>query len=190
MSGSGWMDSEWRSFLRKHWQAVGLFVLGAALAFAWAVYVFVWFADNAQSSNLVPGTLGLWTMGNLVSFIVYAILWGLLLVGVPVAIAGFLGWQWWKKQPEAEKMDYHFGGRKRATGGGGGSLFFFIAFCIKVYADGKWNIPISTFTLDYVVGSIVTILVLVAIVVGIGAAIGLAWWTRHEMKRPSLVGLP
>ena len=182
MSSSGGMDSEWRAFIRTRWRVFALFGLGVTLAFAWAVYVFVWFVSNAQSSNLVPGILGLWTMGNLVTFTVYAILWGLLLVGVPVAIAGVAGWRWWRKQPEAERMDYRFGGRKRATSGGGGSLFFFIAFCIKVYADGKWNLPIAAFTLDYVVGSIVTIVVLVAVIFGIGAAIGMTWWIRRETK--------
>jgi hypothetical protein len=185
MSGSAAMGSEWRRFMRKHWRAGALFVIGVALAFAWAVYVFLWFVSNAQSSSLVPSTLGLWTIGNLVTFIVYAILWEILLVGIPVAIGGVLGWQlWWKKLPEAEKMDYHMGGRKRATGGGGGGLFLFILFCVKVYIDGKWNVPIANFTLDYVVGSFLIILVLGVIIVGIPATIGLTWWIRRETKTP------
>jgi hypothetical protein len=158
-------------------------VVGVALAFAWAVYVFLWFVSGVQSSNLVPGTLGLWTIGTLVTFIVYAILWELLLVGIPVAIGGVLGWQWWRRLPETERMDYHVGGRKRATGGGGG-LLLFIVFCVKVYIDGKWNVPIASFTLDYVVGSLLIILVLGVIIVGIPAAIGLTWWIRRETKTP------
>ena len=182
MSGSGMPGSEWRSFMRKHWRAAAAFVVGGAFAIAWAVYVFLWFVSNAQSSNLVPGTLGLWTIGNLVTFIVYAILWELLLVGIPVAVGGVLGWRWWRNLPEAERMDYHMRGRKRATGGGGGGLFVFIVFCIKVYIDGKWNVPIANFTLDYVVGSLLIILVLGVVVIGIPAAIGLTWWIRRETK--------
>ena len=182
MSSSGKIDSEWRSFVRKHWRTAALFVIGVALAFAWAVYVFLWFVTNAQSSSLVPITLGLWTIGNLVTFIVYAILWELLFVGIPVAVGGVLGWRWWKKLPEAERMDYHMRGRKRATGGGGGGLFVFVVFCIKVYIDGKWNVPIANFTLDYVVGSLLIILVLGVVVVGIPAAIGLTWWIRRETR--------
>ena len=176
------MDSEWRSFIRRHWRAAALFAVGLALAFAWAVYVFLWFVGNAVSSSLVPGTLGLWTIGNLVTFIVYAILWELLLVGVPVTIGGILAWQWWKKLPGSEKMDYHMSGRKRATSGGGGGLLVFILFCAKVYIDGKWNEPIANFTLDYVVGSLLIILVLGVVIVGIPAAIGLTWWIRRETK--------
>lgn len=184
MSSSGEMGSEWRSFIRKHWRAGALFVISAALAFAWAVYVFLWFVSNAESSNLVPGTLGLWTIGNLVSFIIYAIIWELLFVGVPVAIGGFLGWRWWKKLPDTDRMNYRMRGRKSATGSGGGGLLVFILFCVKVYIDGKWSVPIASFTLDYVVGSLLIILVWGVIIIGIPAAIGLTWWIRRETRTP------
>lgn len=176
-------DSDWRSFMRRHWSAVTMLGLAAALAFIWAVYVFLWFVGNAQSSGLVPGLLGLWTMGNLVAFILYAVFWEFLLVGIPIAIVAVVGWQWWKRLPEEERRGGQFGGRKRSAGGGGVSLLLFIAFCLKVFIDGKWNVPIATFTLDYVVGSLITILVWGLIIFGIPIAIGLIWWINHEMKK-------
>jgi hypothetical protein len=177
-------DSDWRGFMRRHWSAAAMFVLAVALAFIWAVYVFLWFVGNAQSSGMVPGILGLWTMANLVTFILYAILWELLLVGVPIAIVAVVGWQWWKRLPEEERRGDHFGGRKRSAGGGGVSLLFFIGFCVKVFIDGKWNVPIATFTLDYVVGSMITILVWGIIIFGIPIAVGLIWWISRGMKKP------
>ena len=61
----------------------------------------------------------------------------------------------------------------------------FIAFAIKVYVDGNWHVPISTWTLDYVVGSMITILIWIAAIFAIPAAIGLAWWISHVMtKKP------
>jgi len=162
-----------------------MLVLAGALAFGGAVYVFLWFVSDAQSSGLVPATLGLWTMANLVNFILYAVFWELLLIGVPIALAAVGGWQWWKRLPDEERRGYYFGGRSRSTGGGGGvSLLFFVAFCIKVFIDGNWNIPISDFPLDYVVNSMVTILVWGLVVLGIPLAIGLTWWIRHEVKKP------
>ena len=170
--------------MKKHWRMLGVSVVGAALALTGAVLVFLWFVGMAQSSGLVPMTLGFWTMANLVTFILYSIFWELLLVGIPIVIAVVVGWQlWWKRLPMDERR-FRFGGRKRSTGGGGGGLFFFILFCIKVFVDGKWNVPISTFTLDYVAGSVILILVLVVIVFGIAGAVGLTWWLSREMKKP------
>ena len=154
------------------------------MVFVGAIYVFLWFVGNAQSSGMVPATLGLWTMANLVTFILYAIFWELLLVGVPAAIAAVIGWQWWRRLPDGERSGCHLGGRSRSAGGGGISLLLFIAFCIKVFIDGKWNAPIATFTLDYIVGSVITILVWGLIIFGIPAAIGLVWWISREMKKP------
>jgi hypothetical protein len=175
----------WKKFLRMHWSIVVILAVACLLAFAGAVYVFLWFVVSAQSTGLVPATLGLWTMGNVVTFILHLVFWELLLIGIPVAVGAVVGWQWWKRLPNEEKRDYHlFGKRSRAESGGSGiSLLFFVAFCIKVFIDGNWNVAIATWTLDYVVGSIITILVWTAIVFGIPIAIGLIWWIHHEMNK-------
>jgi hypothetical protein len=177
--------SDWRGFMRRHWKAVVIFVAAGALALAGSVYVFLWFARNAQSTGLVPTTLGLWTMSNLVNFILNAIFWELFLIGIPVVVGAVAGWMWWRRLPDAERRGYHFFGRRsRATGGSGGvSFFFFIAFCIKVYLDGNWNVPIGTWTLDYVVGSVVLILEWALVIFGIPVAIGAVWWIRHETRK-------
>ncbi len=59
----------------------------------------------------------------------------------------------------------------------------FIAFAIKVYVDGNWNVAMSTWKLDYVVDSMVTILIWVAVIFGIPAAIVAAWWIRREIMK-------
>ncbi len=171
--------------MRNHWRMVAVFVVAGILALAGAVYVFLWFVGNAQSTGLVPRTLGLWTMANLVNFILDAIFWELLLIGIPVVVGAVASWVWWTRLPDEERRGYRlFGKRSRATSGGGGvSPLFFIAFCIKVYLDGNWNIAISTWTLDYVVGSMILILEWALIIFGIPIAIGVIWWMRHEMKK-------
>lgn len=175
----------WKKFLRKHWSIVALFAVLAGLAFAGAVCVYLWFVGDAQASGLVPSSLGLWSMGNVVTSILHLIFWELLLIGIPVAIGAVIGWQWWKRLPEEEKKEYHFfGKRSRTTSGGSGvSLLFFIAFCIKVYVDGNWDVAIATWTLDYVVDSMITILVWSLIIVGIPMAIGAIWWIHHELTK-------
>lgn len=178
--------SDWKRFMRKHWRIVATIGVAGILVVAATIDVFLWFVGNAQSSGLVPGTLGLWTMANLVNFILYAIFWELLLVGIPVVVAVVVGWVLWKRLPIGELRGYRlFRKRSRTSRGGGGvSLFFFIAFCIKVYLDGNWNVPISTWTLDYVVGTMVLILEWTLIILGIPAAIAAIWWTRYKMKKP------
>jgi hypothetical protein len=58
-----------------------------------------------------------------------------------------------------------------------------IAFAIKVYIDGNWNTPIADWTLNYVVDSMISILIWIVVIFGIPAAIGLIWWINHEMKK-------
>jgi hypothetical protein len=176
--------SDWGKFLRKHWKIFAIFVVVAILAFIGAVYVFLWFTGNAQSTGLVPTTLGTWTMNNLVMFILNAIFWELLLIGVPVIIGAIIGWQWWKRLPEEEKTGYHFGkGSRSNTAGGAISPLLFIAFAIKVYVDGNWNSAISSWKLDYVVGSMFTILLWIVAIAAIPAIIGIVWWIRHKMNK-------
>jgi hypothetical protein len=176
-------DSEWARFIRKHKVAFAAFIAAAILAAISAVYVFVWFTGNAQSTGLVPATLGMWTIGNIVTFILHAIFWGLVLIGIPVAIGAVAAWQWWKRLPDEEKSDLSWKRSRSSRAGGAISPLLFIAFALKVYVDGNWNVAISTYTLDYVVGSMVTILLWIVAIFAIPATIGLIWWIHHEMNK-------
>jgi hypothetical protein len=177
--------SDWKKFLRKHWNIVALFVVAAILAFIGAIYVYLWFVGEAQLTGLVPSTLGLWTMGHLVTFILHLIFWELLFIGVPAIIGAVAGWLWWRKLPNEEKSEYHFFGKRSRTtrGGGGVSVLLMIAFAIKVFIDGNWNVAIGTWTLNYVVYSMLTILIWIVAIFGIPAAIGIIWWLSREMKK-------
>jgi hypothetical protein len=170
-------------FLRKHWPALAAFLAAAILAFALAVYVFVWFTADARSTGLVPSSLGMWSMGNIVAFVLNAIFWELVLVGIPVAIGGVGYWQWWKRLPDAEKSGLSWKRSKSRNAGGAISPLLFIAFALKVYVDGNWNAAISTYTLEYVVGSMVTILIWIVAIFAVPAIIGIIWWINHEMNK-------
>jgi len=182
-SGNG--HSSWKTFLRKHWGITTVFAVGALLALVGSILVFLWFVEDAQAIGMVPTTLGLWTMGHIVTFMLHLIFWELVLIGIAVGIAAVGGWQWWKRLPDEEKKAYHlFRSNSRTTGGGSGvSILFFIAFCIKVFVDGNWNVAIASWPLNYVVESMIAILIWVAIIFGIPAAIGVIWWISYGMKK-------
>ena len=171
-----------KKFFKKHWNMLVYWIIAAIIAAIGVVLVFLWFVGDAQSTSMVPMTLGQWTMGHYVTFILYLAFWELLIVGIPVAIAAIVGWVWWKQIPDAERKEYEFFKRSRTENGGEGiSFLFFIAFCIKVYIDGKWDIAIASWTLDYVVDSMITLLVWGAIIFGIPAIIiGLFWLSRQS----------
>ena len=97
---------------------------------------------------------------------------------IPVAIGAIIGWLWWKRIPEEEKREYNLSTKSSRSRSAEGAIspLLFIAFAIKVYLDGQWNAPIAGFSLDYVVGSMVTILVWIAVIVAIPAIIGFVWW--------------
>jgi hypothetical protein len=178
-------SSEWKKFLRKHWNMVALFVAAVILAFIGANYVYLWFVGEAKSTGLVPTTLRLWTMGHLVTFILHLIFWELLFIGIPAILGAVAGWLWWRKLPSEEKKEYHFfGKRSRTSGGGGGiSVLLLIAFAIKVFIDGNWNVAIATWTLDYVVYSMLSVCMWILVIFGIPIGLGIIWWLRREMKK-------
>ncbi len=172
-------------FLKKHWQAFAVFVAAIVAAVAGAIYVFVWFTGAAQSAGVVPAVLGVWSMNSVLMFILHAIFWELLLVGIPVAVGVVIVWQWWRRLPEEEKETYHLGGKRSKSRNAGGAVgpLLFIAFALKVYVDGNWNAAISTFTLDYIVGSMVTILLWIVAIFAIPTIAGLVWWIHHERTK-------
>jgi len=175
--------SEWKGFFRRHWGAAFIFGVSVVLALAWGVYIFWWFTGNAQSSGLVPDTLGLWTMEDLLTFVIYAIFWELLLVGVPIIMGVVVAWRWWRRLPAEERMGRLFDNSgKGGRGSGGASFLLFLAFCLKVYYDGNWNVPIASFSLNYVVGSMITIIAWAAVVIGIPATVAFVWWIRRQPK--------
>jgi hypothetical protein len=178
-------ESSWKRFIRKHWAVFAVLIAAAVVAVVGAVYVFVWFVGDAQSTGLVPSTLSLWSMNNLVLFILYAIFWELVMIGIPAAVAAVGGWLWWKRLPETEKSQYHLSGKSSRSSRAGEAIspLLFIAFAIKVYVDGNWNVAISTWNIDYVVGSMITILIWIAVIFAIPAIIAFAWWLHRETSK-------
>jgi hypothetical protein len=201
MAEGEWEDlSEvWKKFLRKHWKMLALGVLAIALICIGAVIVFLWFVGYAQSITLVPATLGLWSMGYLVTFILHLIFWEILFVVIPVMVVAALAYMlWWRKLPLDERMCYRrgrlFSGRRSTvTGSSGGGISFlaFVFFCIIVYVDGNWNMAFQDWTFDYLVYTYLWAFVIVLAIFGIPILLGVIWWLRREMRKgPAATPIP
>lgn len=184
----GYSEKIWKTFLRRQWKISIVFLIGAIIALIAAILVFVWFVGDAQTTGLVPTTLDLWTMGYLITFILYLILWEFLLVGIPViVVVAVVYFLWWKKLPEWEREEYRrenlfFGRSSRRSNAGNGITFLVnIIFILKVYIDGNWNVPFADWTFDYLVYSYLLALIIVLLLFGIPAILGVTWWVRREM---------
>ena len=184
-------DKIWKNFLSKHWKMLVVFVIASIVFIAGAIVVLVWFVEDAQLTGLVPGTLDLWTMGYLVTFLLHLILWEILFIIIPVIIAIVtIYFLWWKRLPSGEREEYkrgHLFGKhsKKTDGGGAISLLVNIGFIIKVYLDGNWDVPFATWEFDYLVYSYLWVLFWIVIIFGVPIAIGAIWWLRREMKKES-----
>ena len=182
-------DKIWKKFLSKHFKMFVLFVVSAILAFMGVIFVFLWFVEDAQLTGLVPEALSLWTMGYFVTFLLHLIFWMILLIGIPTILAvAAIYFLWWKKLPDDERKEYreeHLFGKRSARKDGGEGITFLvnIAFVIKVYLDGNWDVPFATWKFDYLVYSYLTALIWVLLIFGIPIAIGGTWWLLYGMKK-------
>jgi hypothetical protein len=184
----GFEDKIWKTFLRRHWKISIVFLIAIIAVIIGAILVFLWFAGDAQATGLVPATLDLWTMGYLITFLLYLLLWEFLLVGIPViVVVAAVYFLWWRRLPEWEREEYKrenlFFGRSSKRSNGGNAITFLVnvLFILKVYIDGNWDVPFADWTFDYLVNSYVFALVLVLVIFGIPAILGVTWWVRREM---------
>ena len=167
---------------------LALFIAIGVIAFAGAIYVFLWFVEAAQP-EIVPVMLGAWSMGHIITFILHLIFWEFIYIGIPVIIViAAIYFGWWKKLPEAERKDYNekhlFGHRsKRSDAGGFFSFLIFIFFCIKVWLDGEWGVAISTWKFDYLVSTCIWALIVIVLIIGIPVLIGGSAWLYYQMKK-------
>jgi hypothetical protein len=182
----------WRMFVQKHWAMLAVWIVAAVVVVIGAILVLLWFVEDAQATSMVPQTLISWSIGYLVTFIVYLLFWEIILIGIPAIIFFVVVYLlWWKRLPAEERMEYRrghlFGKRSRSRDGGGAFTFLVnIGFLIKVYVDGNWNVPFettTTWTVNYVVYSYLWVIIWMAVIFGIPLVIGAIWWIHRQMKK-------
>ncbi|MDG6221589.1 MAG: hypothetical protein QCI38_09120, partial [Candidatus Thermoplasmatota archaeon] len=171
----------WRKFAVRHKKMIGLWIILGIMFAAGAVYVFMDFAADAQASAMVPASLGGWSVGHIFTFVINLLFWEALMIGIPLVITIVAIYMlWWKSIPLHEREEYGraklFHSSEGFKGSSGFSIFFYILIMIKVYLDGNWNLPISQWSFDYLIGSVLWILIVVAVLVGIPMLLGGLWY--------------
>jgi len=188
-NGSESSEKIWKKFLRIHLKMLVVFVVVAILAVTGAILVFLWFVGDAQATSLIPGSLNLWNLGYLITFLLHMIFWEIVFIGIPLIITALaIFFLWWKKLPTQERHEYRhghlFGKQSRSRDGGGAITFLInIGFIIKVYLDGNWNVPFASWTFDYLVYSYLWVIIWMVIIFGIPLVIGTVLWLHREMKK-------
>jgi hypothetical protein len=173
------LDEEKRRFLLKHWKmtlVVAVCIVAVAVV---ALLVFLWVVNEAAA--VMPASLGEWTVGYLITFILHLIFWELLLVvswGIP--LAAILYWQF-SKLPDAELWKPK-GGRRES-----GDAFGFlvgVAWLIMIWIDGRWDQTFQVWTFTEWIYSWLTALGWVLLIFGIPAVVILVLWlVSREMKK-------
>ncbi|HEY5538054.1 MAG TPA: hypothetical protein VIL58_00765 [Thermoplasmata archaeon] len=173
----------WKKFVRRHWKMTLSMVGGIAVAAVASLLIFLWVVADAQTTGLVPSGLGEWTVGYVLTFILSAILWELVLVAswvIPIVVAAYF--LWYKKLPDEERREYEGGPRRSRSAGENGGISFFIGLVwfVIVWTDGKWNLAFQDWTFNDWVYSWIAAGLVVLLLAGIPAMTYIIWSLRRN----------
>jgi hypothetical protein len=181
-----------KNFVRTHWKAVLLLVLGGIGVFIGSICVLLWFIGYSEIGGHGSLLLGNWSMETIINFLLNLILWEFLIIGIPIIAVGVvIFFQWWKKLPDEEKEGLEKHGYKKrknqrrvAFGGGGGliGILVFIAFCIIINLDGNWTTVLGSLEYSYLVYTWLIALMWVLIICGIPLVLIIFFWLRMEIR--------
>ena len=173
------LDEEKKRFLLKNWKMT--LVMAACIVAAAVVALLVFLGVVNEAALIMPASLGEWTIGLIVTFVLHLIFWELLLVatwGIP--LAAVLYWQF-SKLPDADLWK-PTGGRRES-----GDAFGFligIAWLIMIWIDGRIDQTFEVWTFTEWIYSWLTALGWVLMIFGIPAVIILILWlVNKEMKK-------
>lgn len=183
-------DRVFIKFLKRQWKMTLVIAGLIAAAAVAALFVFLWVVADAQATGLVPASIGLWSVGYVITFILHVILWEFVFVGtwgIPVAALIYL--LWWKKIPDEERKEYVGEPKKKrrgmAAGRGGGFISFIvtITWLIMIWINGRWNLAFQAWTFNDFVYSWLHAAAWDLLILGIPAAILIIGYVVYEVRK-------
>jgi hypothetical protein len=167
--------------LRKYWKYLAVFVIGGIVAFIGGILVFFWYVGTSAVGGQGTWTIDQFTIGNIVRWVIFFILFELAMIGIPTAvILGGLAYWWWRNLPQEEKDQFRSKKtRRRDYGGGGFSFLIAIIFLVLVFIHGNWNTPLGALSYSYLVFTWFWACIISIIPFAIAA---LVWFSYEMMK--------
>ena len=161
-------------FLLKYWKMTLVVVVVSIAAVAVGLFVFLSVVANAIASALVPVTLGQWSVGTIVTFVLNLAFWELVFVFtwvIPVIIGIYY---WYTKLPEEDHRGWKPSGRRES----GDFIGFMVGmtWLLMLWIDGRWNLTLDSWTFNDWVFSWLTAAGWDLIIFGIPATIIIIIW--------------
>ncbi|MFX0147406.1 MAG: hypothetical protein ACFE8E_06615 [Candidatus Hodarchaeota archaeon] len=168
-------ESFWSGMIKKYWYALLIYCIGFIGAIVGVILVFLRYIGDPGIAGGGTWTFADFSVGYLILWCIFLILWELLLVGLPVIayLAIVTAIFWFVVLSEEDKTAIKGRERKerkiKKTSGGSGAagFLFFIAFICVLAIDGRLFIPFNTpglyytyFIFAYLVGVMWTLIVL------------------------------
>jgi hypothetical protein len=183
-------DGFWKNLVGRYWYIVMLFGVVIASAIIGFILTLNWYVGISPIGGYGTWTLGEFSLGELVVWLVFLALWTLLFVALPTLAAGGLiaAIAWFVVLPtnlkETIKARPKGAARAKRSGGGGAVGFLlFVGLCLKVWLDGNWFTKFAVLPYNYFVQSLILVGIWGLIIFGIPLAVIAVIWLLVQRKR-------
>jgi hypothetical protein len=157
-----------------------VFAALAIAAVAEAVLVLLWVVADMQSLGLIPATLGLWSVGNIITFILHLLFWEIVLVGLWVLVAAAVVYlKWYSNLPEEDKFPKRERGRREQ--GGAFGFVVGITWLIIIWFTGRWDLTFNVWTVNDWVFTWLWAMFWDLLIIGIPVLLYFIYWIRKEL---------
>jgi len=183
-------DGFWKNLASRYWYIVlifGVIMAGAIIGF---ILTLDWYVKTSAIGGYGTWTFDDFSLGEVVVWCVFLMLWMLLFVGLPTTAVGgaIIAVVWFVVLPPDVKEAIKarpkgVRGGKRSGGGGAIGFLLFIGLCIKVWLDGNWLTKFGSLPYNYFVQSLILVSIWGLIILGIPAAIIAIIWLVMQRRR-------
>ncbi len=176
--------------LQKHWKAGILLVIGIVGVVVGAILTLYFVIVKSDIGGYGNWTIGDFSFGTVIIFLLWLALWELLFVGIPAAVYfGLTVGLWWYRLPQEEKellkqkRGKEEGIRQKSNAAGGVFGFIvFIVFLILISIDGNLFTRFNSIAYTYWIIKLLWAVFWILIVVGIpGLIVGIVY-LRKKLK--------